>query len=159
MMTKASITPILLTLTLTACATGGFIPSGQCPQNITVKIDGKATEVTAPNSIQGLSNPGMEIIEGRFGIGLIIKEMGIFEILDFDAKNLKVGSFTGEQFRLTRRHFEGTCSHDKYKQDSKLIIEQYNADTDQKLRGCFYGKLNCGGQLIEVNAPISGTVL
>ncbi len=158
MITKSSTIPILLTLTLTGCATGGFISSGQCPQNMTVKIDGKATETTL-NSIPGLSNPGMEIIEGRFSIGLITKEMGIFELLDFDAKNLKVGSFTGEQFRLTRRYFEGTCSHDKYKQDSKLIIEQYNADTDQKLRGCFYGKLDCNSQLIEVNAPISDTVL
>jgi hypothetical protein len=158
-MIKSSIIPILLTLIFTGCATGGFMSSGQCPNNMTVKIDGKPTQVTVSPSIPGLSNPGMEINDGRFSIGVITQEMGLFQLLDFQAKNLNVGTFTGEEFRLSRRYFEGTCTHDKYQSDSKLIIEQYNADTDQKLNGCFYGKLDCEGQVIEVNAPISGTVL
>lgn len=76
---------------------------------MSVKIDGKASEVTATNSMPGLSDPGLEIINGRFGIGLITKESGIFERLDFNAKNLKEGTLTGEQFHLTRRYFEETC--------------------------------------------------
>ncbi|EDN66271.1 secreted protein [Beggiatoa sp. PS] len=162
---------ILFTLTLTACVTGSD-PSNsqnsltshstnQCPTAATMKVDGKPVTVTAPNPFDGLPNPGMETLQGRFSLGLLTKEVGLFELLDFDAANLKAGTFTGDQFRLTLAnspYSSNACTHAKYKSDSKLVIEKYNAETDRKVEGCVYGKLDCDGKLVEINVPISSTI-
>ncbi len=167
-MNKKNLTiPIILTLTLTACATGSdpssssWLSSGQCPTGITLKVDGKAIPVTAPNPFDGLKNPGMEFFEGKFSLGLITKEVGMFELRDLKIAQLKTGTFTGNKFNLTLLNSpyakNGVCSHARYKQNSKLIIEKYNADTGQ-LNGCFSAKLDCDGKQIEINAATSGIV-
>jgi len=162
---------ILFVFTLTACVTGSD-PSGSqaslvsshtqtCPVGITAKVDGKPITITAPNPFGKFVNPGLDIINDHFGIGLLTQEVGLFELLDFKAANLKVGTFSGDQFRLildNSPYSSETCTHTKYKSASKLIIEKYNAETDRKLEGCFYGKLDCAGQLLEINAAISGQI-
>ena len=160
---------ILFVFTLTACVTGSH-PSGSqaslvssssqtCSAGITVKVDGKPISVTAPNPFGELANPWIDILNNRFIMQLITEEVGLFELLDFNAANLQVGTFSGEKFRLTLENSPyGTCTNTRYKPASKLIIEKYNAETDKKLEGCFYGKLDCGGKLVEVNAAISGQI-
>jgi hypothetical protein len=160
-----------LTLTLTACVTGSdpsksqdsltSYSTNQCSGTVTMKVDGKPVTVTAPNPFGGMINPGMEILQGRFSLGLLTKEVGLFELLDFEAANLKAGTFTGDRFRLTLAnspYSSDICTHDRYKGDSKLIIDQYNAETDRKVEGCVYGKLDCDGKLVEINVPVSGTI-
>ncbi len=174
MVKKHLTTTILAATVLTACATGsdpnsssGLSPSrlsssNNCPTGVTLKVDGKMVEATAPNPFGGLRNPGMEINNGIFSIGLVTKEAGTFDLLDFEAVNLRTGTFAGDKFRLTLDYSpyseEGTCTNTKYKHDSKLIVEKYNADTDRKLEGCFYGKLDCDGKLVEINTAVSGVV-
>jgi hypothetical protein len=159
----------LLALTLTACATGSDPSSNQnswlsssnnCPAGVTLKVDGKATPVTVPNPFAGLKNPGMEFVNGHFTLGLITKEIGMFDLRELKTTRLQAGTFTGDQFSLTlvdSPYEGGACRHIKYKRDSKLIIEKYNADTGQ-LKGCLYGKFDCNGKLVEINAAISGMI-
>jgi hypothetical protein len=161
---------ILFTLTLTACVTGSAPRNGQnsftssstnkCPVSITMKVDGKAVTVIAPNPFDGLPNPYMDILKGSFSFSLLTK-VGLFELLDFEATNLKAGTFTGDRFRLTLAnspYSNDVCTHAKYKGDSKLVIEKFNAETDRKVEGCVYGKLDCDGKLVEINVPVSGTI-
>jgi len=169
MVNKTLTTPMILAFALTACATGSdpsssqssWMSSNKCPAGVMLKINGKSTTITAPNPFGGMKNPGMEVLNGRFSLGLITKEVGVFELQDFTATQLQAGTFTGDKFRLTLVHSpykDGTCSHVRYKHDSKFIIDEYNADTGQ-LKGCFYGKLDCDGKLVEINAAVSGLVL
>ncbi|MBE9562043.1 MAG: hypothetical protein IMF12_04175, partial [Proteobacteria bacterium] len=111
--------------------------------------------VNAPNPFDGLANPGMNIFAEKLNIGLITKEIGLFDLFDFSVKNLHTGIYSGNQFTLNLLRQGKTCNHDK--QNSKFIIEQYDTTTG-KLDGCFFGKLNCDNELIEINANISGTV-
>jgi len=157
----------LLALTLTACATGSDPSSSKsilsslsnnCPAGVTLKVDGKTTPVTAPNPFAGLKNPGMEFVDGLFTLGLMTKEVGMFDLQDLKTARLQAGTFTGDKFSLTLLDSPfNACSNIKYKRDSKLIIEEYNADTGQ-LKGCLYGKFDCNSKLVEINAAISGMI-
>jgi hypothetical protein len=127
---------------------------------VTLKVDGKATPVTVPNPFAGTKNPGMEFFNGHFTLGLITEEAGLFDLRDFKTTRLQTGTFTGDKFSFTlldSPYKEGSCSNSKYQRDSKLIIEEYNADTGQ-LKGCLYGKFDCNGKLVEINAEISGVI-
>ncbi len=159
--------PIILALALTACVTGSdpssssWLSSGKCPTGIILKVDGKAIPVTAPNPFYDVKNPGMEFFEGNFSLGLMTNEAGMFELQDLKIAQLKTGTFTGNKFNFTLLNSpyakNGACSHARYKQNSKLIIEEYNADTGQ-LNGCFSAKLDCDGKQVEINAAVSGIV-
>jgi PBP1b-binding outer membrane lipoprotein LpoB len=179
MMKQYSITVVLLALTLTACVnsrapssppTNSATPSAnqtasknissQCPTELEMKVDGKATSITAPNPFAGLENPSMETIKDRLSMGLITKEAGLYELTDFETKNLKTGTYNGQHFRLmliNSPYSDSDCNNANHKSDAKLTITEYNAENGQ-LVGCFYGKLDCGGKLIEINAPISGSL-
>jgi hypothetical protein len=177
MMKQYLTTVVILALTLTACSnsrapttttsatpspnqTTRLNASNQCPPGIVVKVDGKVTPATAPNPFGGLENPSMGILKDRFSMGLLTEEAGLFELTDFDAKNLKAGTYGGEHFRLmlfNSPHSDGDCTNTNYQPDSKLTITEYNADSGN-LAGCFYGKFDCGGKLIEVKAAVSGTI-
>ncbi len=168
MVNKTLTSPVILVFALTACTTGSdpsssqtsWMSSNKCPSGVMLKINGKSTPITAPNPFGGIKNPGMEIIGGRFNLGLITKEVGMFELLDFAVSELQSGTFTGDKFRLTlvnSPYKDGVCSTARYKHESKLIIDEYNADTGQ-LKGCFYGKLDCDGKLVEINAAVSGLI-
>ncbi|MDM8565486.1 hypothetical protein QUF74_07520 [Candidatus Halobeggiatoa sp. HSG11] len=150
---------ILMILMLTSCATDSEpstkSSSNQCPTNITAKINSQPISVNAPNPFDGLSNPGMNIFDEKLNIGLITKEIGLFELFDFPIKNLNAGTYSGNQFSLNLLRQGKTCKHNK--QNSKFIIKQYDTTTGN-LDGCFFGKLNCGNEIIEINAYISGTV-
>lgn len=134
----------------------------KCPQGITVKLDGEAVPVTVPNPFQGFVNPALRIQDGFLMAELNIEEVGFFELLDFDANNLRPGIFEGDKFRLRlsySAYSHGDCTNVNYRRDSKLIIKEYAAtEQGQKLTGCFYGKLDCEGKVIEVNAAISGFI-
>jgi hypothetical protein len=177
MIKKHLATTILAATVLTACATGSdpgsssssslspssnrFSSSNKCPTGITVRVDGKAVTVTAPDPFGGAKNPGMEINDGIFSIGVNTEEVGLFELLDFDAANLRAGTFAGDKFRLTllySPYSESACTGAKYKRDSKFIIEKFSTDPDKKLAGCFFGKLDCDGKLVEINAAVSGVI-
>lgn len=161
---------MLITLVLTACETGsdpsqtqsGLKSASDCPQNITVKIDGKALPVvTIPNPFHGFPNPGLRIQEGSFIVELNTKEIGFFELLNFNATQLQSGTFEGDQFqlRLSYSPYSNTsCAQVSDPKKSKLIIEEYQANADKKFSGCFYGILDCDGKLVEVKTPILGTV-
>jgi len=177
MIKQYSTTIVLLALTLTACVnsraptttTTSATPNpnqttrsnatNQCPPGVTVKVDGKATPVTVPNLIGRLENPSMEIVNDRLSMGVITEDMGLFELTDFDAKKLKTGTYGGEHFRLMLFNLpdssDSECANTNYKPESKLTITEYNADSGQ-MASCFYGKFDCGGKLIEVNATVSG---
>lgn len=165
----------ILTLALTGCATGSdpsssssLSPSpsrlsfsGECAAGVTVKVDGKAVTVTAPDPFGGAKNPGMEINEGIFSIGVNTEEVGLFELLDFNAADLRVGTFAGDKFNLTLNYSpysDSICTNTKYKRDSKFIVEKYNTAPDTKLTGCFRGKLDCSGKTVEINAAVNGAV-
>ncbi|MDM8568117.1 hypothetical protein QUF50_01105 [Thiotrichales bacterium HSG1] len=150
---------ILMVLMLTSCATDSEPNTkstpNQCPTSTTAKINSQSIQVNAPNPFDGLPNPGMDINGEKLTIGLLTREVGLFELFDFNVKNLHAGSYSGEQFTLTLFKQGKTCKHDE--QNSKFIIEQYDT-TIGKLTGCFFGKLNCGAEIIEINANLSGVV-
>jgi len=155
------LTITVMLLMLTACVTNTEPSpdsppnSNQCPANTTAKINAKPIAVNAPNPFDGLTNPGMNIVAENLNIGLITKEIGLFELFDFSINNLQTGSYSGDKFTLNLLRQGKTCEHNK--QNSKFIIEQYNT-TNGKLNGCFVGKFNCNNELIEIIANISGTV-
>lgn len=159
---------VLFVLILTACATGSdssqnslMMSSGkECPRGIEVKIDGKAIPITAPNPFHGFTNPSLKIKDGFFMIELNTLEVGFLELLDFDEKNLIPSSYDGSEFqlRLSYSPYSTTnCTNINHQNTSKLIIEKY-AVSDRKFAGCFFGKLDCDGKLVEINASVSGKV-
>jgi hypothetical protein len=162
------IAPMIL-ITLVACATDGEPKpttleaknvTTQCPQSVIVKVKGKLIEVTAPNPFNGFVNPGLRIDQGNFIVELNTKEAGLFELTDLKAENLQVGHIPGDQFRLLLSYtpYSNTsCTNDHYRTEAQLTIENY---TQSQIKGCFSGKLECdSGKVIEINAPILGTVL
>ncbi|MCK5876421.1 MAG: hypothetical protein KAG43_02200 [Candidatus Marithrix sp.] len=148
---------ILMFLMLTSCATDSEpnlkSSPNQCPTNITAKINSQPVQINAPNPFDGLVNPGMDIIAEKLNIGLITREIGLFELLNFSVKNLHAGIYSGDQFTLNLIREGNICNQ----QDSKFIIEQYDTTTG-KLTGCFFSKLDCGSEIVEINANISGIV-
>jgi len=164
------VTFFLISLTLTACITKGQSNSNRssvsatneikCPQGITVKVDGESIPVTVPNPFQGFANPALRIQDDFFLVEINIEEVGFFELLDFDVNKLTPGTFEGDQFRLRLSYSSfsrGDCTNVNYQSESKLIVEKYIA-TAQEFAGCFYGKLDCEGKVVEVNAAVSGVI-
>ncbi|MCK5665137.1 MAG: hypothetical protein KAI17_16720 [Thiotrichaceae bacterium] len=130
-----------------------------CPQGVILNIDGKTSPDKAPNPFQGYENPDLRNQDGFLIIGLNTEENGFFELFDFDVKNLAVGTFNGEKFKV-RLSFSPSISNAESctsRKTSKFIIEEYNAELN-KLVGCFYGKLDCEKQHVEINAAVSGTI-
>ena len=174
-MLKYLISYLLMLLLLNACVTGdspnstsssSFIKTSsmsgnKCPTGTIVKVNGKPVEVTVPNPFHGFVNPGFRAQNGQLVIELNIKEIGLFELAEFEMSQLQPGTFGGEQFRLTLSYSpysSGTCVHDNYKRDSQLIIEKY-LEAEKQIAGCFYGKLDCeGGKSIEINTAVAGKI-
>lgn len=155
------LTPIFIIIMLTSCATDSdpsaesSISPNKCPVSTNAKINSKPIKVNTPNPFDGLVNPGMNIHAENLNIGLITKEIGLFELFDFSTTNLHTGKYSGDKFTLNLLRQGKTCKHDK--QNSKFIIDKYDTTTG-KINGCFIGKFNCNSELIEINANISGTV-
>ncbi|KHD07850.1 hypothetical protein PN36_06480 [Candidatus Thiomargarita nelsonii] len=158
----------LISLTLSACVTKGrsegfsvsAINEIKCPQGITVKVDGQSIPVTVPNPFQGFANPALRTQDDLFMVEINIEEVGFFELLDFDVNKLAPGIFEGDQFRLRLSYSSFSredCTNVNYQRESKLIIEKYSP-TGQEFAGCFYGKLDCDGKVIEVKAAVSGVI-
>ncbi len=160
----------LISLTLSACVTKGQSSSDRfsvpatneikCPQGITVKVDGESIPVTVPNPFQGFANPALRIQDDFFLVEINIEEVGFFELLGFDVNKLAPGTFEGDQFRLRLSYSSFSredCTNVNYQSESKLIVEKYNP-TAQEFAGCFYGKLDCEGKVVEVNAAVSGVI-
>jgi hypothetical protein len=152
---------IIILMTLTACATDSepnikpSLNSNQCTTGITAKINAKPIIVNAPNPFDGMVNPGMNVFNEQLNIGLLTKEIGLFELLDFSIKDLHVGNYSGDKFTLNLIRQNKICKHNQ--QTSKFIIKQYDT-TDGSLNGCLFGKFNCDNEIIEITANISGTV-
>jgi len=165
------LTFFLVGLTLTACITKSQSNSSQsplvsatneikCPQGITVKVDGEYIPITVPNPFQGFANPALRIQDDFFLVEINIEEVGFFELLDFDVNKLAPGIFEGDQFRLRLSYSpfsSGDCTNVNYHRESKLIVEKY-MPTEQEFAGCFYGKLDCEGKVVEVNAAVYGII-
>ncbi len=152
---------IFIIIMLTSCATDSD-PSAKssaspnkCPISTNAKINAKSVKVNAPNPFDGLVNPGMNVSAEKLSIGLITKEIGLFELFDFSTNNLHAGKYSGDQFTLNLLRQGKTCKHDK--QNSKFIIDKYDTTTG-KINGCFISKFNCNNELIEISANISGIV-
>lgn len=175
-MLKYLISYSLVLLLLNACVTGdspNSTSSGslvktsptssnqQCPAGVTVKLNGKPVEATIPNPFHGFINPGFQAQNNQLIIQLNIKEIGLFELAEFEMSQLQPGTFSGDQFRLTLSYSpysSNTCIHDNYKQDSQLIIEKYS-EAEKQIAGCFRGQLDCeGGKLVEINATVAGKI-
>jgi len=175
-MLKYLISYSLILLLLNACVTGdnpnstsssGFVKTSsesghqQCPARLSVKLNNKPVEVTTPNPFHGFVNPGFRAENSQLIIELNTKEIGFFELAEFDLSQLQAGTFNGNQFRLTLSYSpysSDACLHENYKQETQLIIQQYS-ETDKKIAGCFHGKLDCGGgKLLEINAPVAGKI-
>jgi hypothetical protein len=159
---------ILLGLVLTGCATTtGKLPTSHsnssapptCPRELAVKLNGQAISDSAPNPFSGFPNPDLRGQDGEFKISLNTEEMGLFELFNFHLKNLQVGTFSGDKFQLTLSYSPyKNCTNAQYKNDSQLLIETYSADANKKVTGCFYGKFDCEGKLVEIMAPFSGEI-
>ncbi len=155
------LTAIFIIVMLASCATNSdpsaesSINTNKCSNISTAKINAKPIKVSTPNPFDGLVNPGMNIHAKNLSIGLITKEIGLFELFDFSTNNLHVGKYSGDKFTLNLLRQGKTCKHDK--QNSKFIIDKYDTTTG-KINGCFISKFNCNNELIEINANISGTV-
>lgn len=166
---------LLMLLLLNACVTGdspnstsssSFVKTSatsgnQCPTGVTVKVNGKSVDATIPNPFHGFVNPGFRTQNDQLVIELNVKEIGLFELTEFEMSQLQPGTFGGDQFRLTLSYSpysSGTCVHDNYKQDSRLIIEKYS-QAEKRIAGCLYGKVDCeGGKSIEINTAVRGKI-
>ena len=166
---------LVISLSLVACAvvdqgTSSAIPFPndsqtnslyQCPSKTTFKLDGKALTITAPNPFHGFPNPGLRAQNDKLTIELNTLEAGFWELTDVNTTDLQPGMLNGDKFKLSLSYSpysDDICKHTAYRQDSKLLIEEYSSQS-QTLKGCFWGKLDCSGKLIEINAPFSGKLL
>lgn len=131
----------------------------QCPSKTTFKLDGKSLPITVPNPFHGFPNPGLRVENDQLTIELNTLEAGFFELTDMNIAKLQPGVLNGDQFKLLLSYSpysDNTCKHTAYQPDSKLLVEEYSPPT---LKGCFWGKLDCSGKLIEISAPFSGKLL
>jgi hypothetical protein len=164
---------LVILLSLVACTvvdqgTPSSIPSAndsqtdtlyQCPPQTTFKLDGNSLTITAPNPFHGFPNPGLRVKNGKLTIELNTLEAGFFELTDINIADLQPGMLNGNRFKLSLSYSpysDDICKHTAYRQDSKLLVEEYSSQT---LKGCFWGKLDCSGKLIEISAPFSGNLL
>ncbi|MCK5718355.1 MAG: hypothetical protein KAH84_00245 [Thiomargarita sp.] len=168
---KNLITSIIFIFILTACATGNdpsnnqdssLITPNQCSNKPVLTVNKKLATITVPTpKFNGMRNPGMEASPEQFSMGILTEQVGLFEFQNFAVANLKAGTFTGKDFDLVlvnSPYKEGICSSDRYKNASRFIIENYDANSGQ-LKACLYAKFNCDAKIIEVNIPIAGKVL
>jgi hypothetical protein len=131
----------------------------QCPSQTTLKLNGESLTITAPNPFHGFPNPGLRAQNDKLAIELNTLEAGFFELTDINVADLQPGMLNGNQFKLSLSYSpysDDVCKHTAYRQDSKLLVEEYSSQT---LKGCFWGKLDCSGKLIEINAPFVGKLL
>jgi hypothetical protein len=168
MQKRRIIDAILFSLALTGCATttdkfstsqsSSAAPS-TCPRELVVKLNGQAISDSAPNPFSGFPNPDLRNQDGEFKMSLNTEEMGLFELFNFHLNNLQVGAFSGDKFQLTLSYSSyKNCTNAPYKNDSQLRIETYSAEANKKVAGCFYGKFDCEGKLVEIMAPFSGEI-
>jgi len=172
---KQSSLLLVISLLIAACAVvdQGASPSlpissdsqvntlSQCPTTTTFKLDGKSLTVTVPNPFHGFPNPGLRIQNEQLIIELNTSEAGFFELTDLNIKDLKPGILNGDNFRLSLSYSpysDNICKNTSYQSDSKLVVEEYSSFS-QTLKGCFWGKFDCSGKLIEISAPFSGKLL
>jgi hypothetical protein len=133
----------------------------QCPTKASFKLDGKPLTVTVPNPFHGFPNPGFRIQNEKLIIELNTLEAGFFELTDINLKDLKPGVLNGDNFKLSLSYSpysDNICKHTADRPDSKVLVEEY-ASSSQTLKGCFWGKLDCSGKLVEISAPFSGKLL
>lgn len=159
---------ILFSLTLTGCTTTlDKLPTSHsnspvlsiCLRELAVKLNGQVISDSAPNPFSGFPNPDLRSQDGEFKMSLNTEEMGLFELFNFHLNNLQVGTFSGDKFQLTLSYSPyKNCTNAPYKNDSQLLIETYSADANKKVAGCFYGKFDCEGKMVEIMAPFSGEI-
>ena len=133
----------------------------QCPSKTTFKLDGKSLTITTPNPFHSFPNPGLRVQNNKLSIELNTLEAGFFELTDINITDLQPGMLNGDRFKLSLSYSpysDDTCKHTAYRQDSKLLVEEYSSQS-QTLKGCFWGKLDCSGKLIEISAPFFGKLL
>jgi hypothetical protein len=108
-----------------------------------MKVNGEIAPFT---TLPQYSN--VEIVNGKFNIVTTRKEGGLFELTGFDTSKLKPETFSGKDFNLlliSSPYKEEVCTDEKYKNNSKLVIEEYGS----KIKGYYSGKLDCDTSTIE----------
>lgn len=132
-------------------------PSEICKRLNYMKVNDEIIPFTIADPFDRGVTSYMEIKNDRFNIATSRAEGGLFELVGFSPNKLhEVGIHSGDEFDLqllSSGYKVSACTDKKFKESSKLVIETYSKEI---LSGCYQGKLDCDGTIIEFQALFSG---